>query len=71
MGNISGAAIIHVFLLLSEASLTVAVAGHTNSHLYTFTEVPSFLESRLPFALQHGQVFFPILQGARHVLHLP
>lgn len=39
-GNISEAAIIHVCLLLSEASLTAA--GHTNSHLYTFTEVPSF-----------------------------
>lgn len=73
MGNISEAAIIHVCLLLSEASLPVAVTGHTNSHLCTFTEVPSFPESRLPFALQHRQVFLPILQGAgmSYICHKP
>ena len=57
-GNNSEAAIIHVCLLLSETSLTVAVIGHFHSPLCISAEDPSFLESSFPFALKHVQTFF-------------
>lgn len=62
-GNISEAAIIHVCLLLSGASLTVTVIGLRDSHLCSFAKPSSFLESSLPLAPKHVQAFFHPLES--------
>lgn len=68
-GNISEAAMIHVCLLLSEASLTVTVTRNTGFCLCPFAEALSFPESSLPFTPKHAQ-HSSIRYGQRHVLSI-
>ena len=66
-GNISETAISHACLLLSAASL-LTVTWPTHSHLCTFAEAPSFLESSLPFApIQVQALLHPLRSKACHI----